>query len=266
MESCALVIRLTPFGESHRMVLLATPEKGAVPAMARHGRKSLKRFPGALDYFKLIDVQCTKKSKHDELWQLESARIVYYYGDMVVRPLRYLAGCWAIESYRIIVPPEMEDPGVFQWLKDSMDYFETHDPDPASLVTSFIRLMVVSGNLPSFDRCVVCGREAPEGVSAFFDADSGGIVCRGCGGKKNLIPGDLRRLLTAAAGSGSLKTLESCPDELSRAARDNRRLLFQLMEELGHLQSPRKNFSAALLWKALETAGPIPSCCTERST
>ena len=258
IESYALVIRLTPFGESHRMVLLATPEKGAVPAMARHGRKSLKRFPGALDYFKLIDVHCSKKSKYDELWQLESAKIVHYYGDMVTRFLRYLAGCWAIESYRIIIPPEMEDPGVFQWLRDSMDYFETHDPDPASLVTSFIGLMAASGNLPSFDRCVVCGREAPEGVSAFLDTASGGIVCRRCGGRKDLLPADLRRLLVSAARFRSLKALENVPDELSRAAWKNRRMVFQLMEELGHLLSPRKNFSAALLWKVLETAGQEP--------
>jgi DNA repair protein RecO len=238
------------------MVLLATPEKGAVPAVARHGRKSLKRFPGALDYFKLIDVQCSKKSKYDQLWQLESARIVHYYGDMVTRTLRYLAGCWAIESYRIIIPPEMEDPAVFHWLKESLDYFESHDPDPASLITSFVMLMRVSGNLPSFDRCVVCGREAPGGVSAFFDAGSGGIVCRGCGGKRNLLPGELRRFLVAAAGLGSLTELEDVPQELSRPAWKDRRAVFQLMDEIGYQLSPRKNFSAALLSKAMETAAP----------
>lgn len=252
IESHALVIRLTPFGESHRMVLLATPEKGAVPAVARHGRKSLKRFPGALDYFKLIDVRCSKKSKYDGLWHLESAKITHYYGDIVTNTLRYLAGCWAIESYRNIIPPEMEDPAVFRWLKDSLDTFEVRDPDPAALMTSFIGLMNVSGNLPSFDRCVVCGREAPDGVSAFFDPESGGIVCRGCGGKRNLLPGDLRRFLVAASRLESLSGLKSLPGDLSRIARENRRLLFGLMEELMHLVSQRTNFSAALLSKAME--------------
>lgn len=253
IESRALVVRLTPFGESHRMVLLATKERGAVQAVARHGRKSLRRFPGALDYFKLIDVHCSKKSRYDEIWQLDSARIARYYGGIVSNTLRYLAGCWAIESYRIIIPQEMEDPDGFLWLEDSLEYFDLHDPDPASLITSLVRLMGVSGNLPSFDRCVVCGREAPEGARAFFDAGTGGIVCRGCGGKKNLLPGDLRRLLVAAAKVKSMSALDDLPDELSRAALRERRILFNLMEELGQMVSPRRNFSAALLLRAMES-------------
>ncbi len=252
IESHALVIRLTPFGESHRMVLLATPDKGAVPAVARHGRKSLRRFPGALDYFKLIDIRCSKKSKYDGLWNLESARIAHYYGDIVTNTPRYLAGCWAIESYRNVIPPEMEDPAVFRWLKDSLDHFEIRDPDPASLMASFIGLMRVSGNLPSFDRCVVCGREAPEGASAFFDAPSGGIVCRGCGGKRNLLTGELRRFLVAASRLESLRALDGLPGDPSRLARENRRILLGLMDELTQIVSQRKSFSAALLSRFME--------------
>lgn len=251
IESEAFVINMTPFGESHKILLAATPEKGPIRAVARHGRKSLKRFPGALDYFKLIRINVSKKSKHDELWQLNRAGIIHYYEDIVSHFPRYLAGCWLIETYRIFVPREMEDPLYFDWLKDSFRYYEVRDPCPASIITSFIRLFKITGNLPSFDRCVICGLEAPEGASAYYNVQSGGIICRKCGGKKNLLPSRLRQFLILSTRMESIFELDSTPKDLIAAASDKKRFLFRLIDDLGLLVSDRKNFSAGLLFKIL---------------
>jgi len=251
IETPAFVLRSTPLGESHRIVLLATPVHGAVSAVARHGRKSLRRFPGALDYFKLIDVSLTRKSRNDELWQLGRARLVHYYRDAVTALPRYYACCWAVECYRTYVPREMEDPQLFAWLRDIFDYFESRDPAVASLFASFVRLLRLTGNLPSFDRCVVCGREAPDGASAYFDPQAGGLLCRKCGGRKNLLAGPLRRFLVKAAAMESLSEMDDMDGGLVEAASSARRLLFNLMDEIGSIHASRKPFASRLLMKVL---------------
>ena len=251
LESPAFVVNIAQYGESHRIVSLATRERGLVHAMARHARKSLKRFPGAIDYFKLIDVSASKKSKRDDLWQLERARIIHYYQDIVHTTSRYLAGCWVIQSYRLLVPQEVADTGTFDWMKESFDYYEENDPGAPSVFTSFIRLMGITGNLPSFDRCVVCGAEAPQGRDAYLNLQAGGIVCRKCGGKKDLLPGDLRQFLARASHAGSMSALKDFPPELLLAAEKNRRMVFRIIEETEGTISGRKNFSAGVLFKAL---------------
>jgi DNA repair protein RecO (recombination protein O) len=251
IESPAFVVNIAQYGESHRVVSLATRERGLVHAMARHARKSLKRFPGAIDYFKLIDISASKKSTRDELWQLERARITHYYQDIIRNMSRYLAGCWVIQSCRLLVPQEVGDPLAFDWMKESLDYFESSDPSAPSVFSSFVRLMNITGNLPSFDRCVSCGKEAPPGRDATFDPSAGGIVCRKCGGGKDLLPGDLRQFLALASRAGSLSALKDFPPELLLAAERNGRLLFRIIEEMEGTISGRKNFAASVLFKAL---------------
>lgn len=253
IESPALVVNMSGFGESHRFLLLAAPEATTIRAIARHARKSLKRFPGALDYFTLIHVELSRKSARDELWHLERAAVVRRYAGIVSGLHRYLAGCWLIETYRIHVPRELDDPLFFSWLRDGFEHLDAREPGPAFVFASFIRLLRITGNMPSFERCVACGREAPEKAGAYFDPRAGGIVCRRCGGKKNLLPASLRRFIVRAARIESLAELEEMPEELEEEASRGSRLLLDIVTALGAELSSRRNYSEELLRSELES-------------
>ena len=53
----ALVLRMLEFGEADWIVHLLTPERGRVAAIAKHARRSVRRFPGSLDLFNHLQVE-----------------------------------------------------------------------------------------------------------------------------------------------------------------------------------------------------------------
>ena len=248
IETAAFVIKISRYGEAHKIVTLATEQLGLIQAVARHARKSRRRYPGALDFFKLLAVEFSK-SKRGDLWNLGRATITHYYAPLVQNLDRYIAGCWVIENFRIFVPLQLNDPLYFAWLKDSLEYFETTDPDPASLFTAFIILLRATGNIPSFDRCVSCGKEAPEGAGAYFDASRGGVVCRKCGGRRNLLPARLRRFLVQASQASSVSSAALMPEETKKIVLKQKALLRRLINDISFTITDKKNFSAALLFK-----------------
>ena len=250
IETAAVVIKISRYGEAHQIVTLATEQLGLIQAVARHARKSRKRYPGALDYFKLLTVECSK-SKRGDLWNLDRAMITHYYAPLVRNLDRYIAGCWIIENFRIFVPLQLNDPLYFAWLRDSLDYFETRDPGPASIAAAFIILLRATGNIPSFDRCVSCGKEAHEGASAFFDAQRGGVVCRKCGGRRNLLPAGLRQFLVQASRASSVSSAALITEETGKIVKKHKSLLRRLINDISFTITDKKNFSAALLFKRM---------------
>ncbi len=251
IESEAFVIDILPCGESHRLVALLTRERGIVRGIARSARKSLRRFPGALDYFNLIEISAHIKSATDELWTLERATIVRHYRTIVTDTKRYLTGCWMIQSCRNLIPPELSDPQFFEWMKNNFDYLEENGPTAASIFFFFIRLMDIMGNLPSFDRCISCGREAPAGKDAYFEPSASGLVCRKCGRGKLLLPGTLRHFFLLAAQTSSASDLTTFPPETILAALRNEKTVFAVVEQLEEATSGRRNPAFSILFRFL---------------
>ncbi|MFH1438771.1 MAG: DNA repair protein RecO [Pseudomonadota bacterium] len=250
VETAAFVIKISSYGEAHKIVTLATQQLGLIQAVARHARKSRRRYPGALDYFKLLTVECSQSGR-GELWNLGRAVITHYYAPIVQNLDRYIAGCWVIENFRIFVPLQLSDPLYFAWLRDCLDYFETGDPDPASVFAAFIILLRATGNIPSFDACVSCGKEAPETAGAYFEAQRGGVVCRKCGGRRNLLQAGLRRFLVRAARAKSVSSAARVPEEMKKIVLKNKPLLRRLINDISLTITDKKNFSASLLFKRM---------------
>lgn len=65
----AIVVRMTNYGESDRIVEFLTAEEGRVSMMARGARRSRKRFGGALDLFAGLRIHCQPGRN---LWTLKS--------------------------------------------------------------------------------------------------------------------------------------------------------------------------------------------------
>lgn len=224
----AFVLRRTDYGESHRMVMLATREVGVLTAVARHARKSTRRFGGGLELFTLVgaDLECRKQ---DGPWALARTRVLRYHEGFAGDVGRLAAGSYAVELVRLLVPREVAEEDAFEWLRRFLEAWENELPGPVEMALEELALLGILGHAPRFDLCVSCGREAPQRSWARFDHAAGGIVCTACGGEGIRLSSRLRAFLIAAGGAdGALRgeaeaqagTLRRCLDLYVRAVAD----------------------------------------------
>ena len=201
MTTSAVVLRRTDYGESHRMVLMATEDAGTLSAIARHARRSTRRFGGALELFTVLEARLERR-RQEAPWNLASARVLRYHEGFAGDVGRLAAGSYAIELYRMLVPRELADEEAFAWLLDFFARYESVLPGPEQMAVEELALLAALGHAPRFDRCVTCGREAPERSWAAFDHAAGGIVCRSCGGRGLRLGSRLRAFLIEASEPG----------------------------------------------------------------
>ena len=62
LEGEAIVLRAVEYGESDVIAHLLMPEQGRLTVIAKHARKSRRRFPGSLDLFNHLSVPYGVKS------------------------------------------------------------------------------------------------------------------------------------------------------------------------------------------------------------
>jgi len=179
------------------MILMATADAGTLSAIARHARRSTKRFGGALELFTVMEARLERR-KEEAPWNLASARVLRYHEGFAGDVGRFAAGSYAIELHRMLVPHEIAEVEAYSWLLDFFGRYENALPGPEQMVVEELALLTVLGHAPRFDRCVTCGREAPERSWASFDHAAGGIVCRSCGGRGIRLGSRLRTFLIEA--------------------------------------------------------------------
>lgn len=207
IDSPALLVRSTPYGESDLVATFFTEQVGKISAIVRGARRSTRRFGGALE--PMHELALSIEDRGRELCSLKEARIL--------RPRTGIAGNLeameaagqALRWVRHLCPPRTAEQGA--WLSltgllDTLDVLgaravaeaETSKLARQEIAVFGLRLLTDVGYALELDRCVRCGRICPAGRSAFVDAAGGGIVCTSCGGARRTISGELRGLAARA--------------------------------------------------------------------
>lgn len=191
LEGLVLVHR--DFSDSHRIVEVLTAEEGRISLLARGGRRSRRRFSGALDLFVTLRMQVRASGN---LWTLSSAE--------VLRPrigirsdLASLARATQLLELARHLSPEREGaPTLLAVLSDALDRIDAGDTTGAAL--AYPAMLKVAGVLPEVERCAQCG--SPGRPGRIVDGE---FICTGCR------PG------RGAIGPGALATWrgEPPPDE-----------------------------------------------------
>lgn len=106
-----------------------------------------------------------------------------------------------LELVREVVPEREPDPGVFLTTVAALDALDEQDVDALALLTGFhARLMALAGFAPRLDACGMCGKRPRETQASSFDARSGALACRDCGGAAHRLGADARGRLLRALG------------------------------------------------------------------
>lgn len=197
-DGLAVVLRTIDFGETDRIVHLFVREAGRVSALARGARRSRKRFAGSLQTGHLLRVRYVVG--RGELARLESAEIVRALDGLLAIERGLRAG-EALAFMRGLLRPEHPEPELFDAFVAYLEAEAVAD-DPSPLAAFLLRALVLHGVGPELGACGTCGKVAPDGRPACFDAARGTLVCRSCGGHGGVLAPATRRAAIAAASQG----------------------------------------------------------------
>jgi DNA repair protein RecO (recombination protein O) len=173
-----VVLRATPLRESDLLVVLYTESHGRVTAVARGGRKSQRRFAGALQLLVLGRYQLGRRPR-GELWGLDGADVVREWTRLASDVVAVAHASYVAELVGALLPPESPDPHALEVIVALWDCLADGGPSPAALRAVEIALLELAGHRPALDACAACGKTQLAG--ALFDPGRGGVICRTCG-------------------------------------------------------------------------------------
>jgi DNA repair protein RecO (recombination protein O) len=177
----ALVLRAVDLGESDRVVHLLTPETGRIAAIAKGARRSVKRFPGTLDFFNQLNVQIERKKGVAQLARLEHAKLIRAFHGIREDAGRFALGCYLLELLDRLAPEggrRGDLAALYRFALDALAAIDTLPPAPRLRALLELRLLA-AGLRPELATCVRCGRAITTPRAQFWIAE-GGAICETC--------------------------------------------------------------------------------------
>ncbi len=172
-----IVVRARDLGEADRIIILLTPNRGLVSAVARSARRTTSRTGGHVDLLRHITAQISEgRSDLHTISQVETINAHL--------PLRSdldrltLASHFAEITERFGLP-NAANLSLFTLLRDALTYTETTPKPTLPLLRLWHEstLLTAVGLQPQLHRCVRTNAEIPPG-DHFFSPAEGGIIRR----------------------------------------------------------------------------------------
>jgi len=208
-ETPAIILSVRDYGEADRLVTFLTPVRGRLTGIAKHARRSKKRFAHCLEPLSRVTLFLSDRAK-GELEFLEKGESVRSFPSLRRDLARLGAGALLAELAGEMASPPEATADLFAALETALTLLEEGAP-PDSLLPGFLlHLVKLGGYGLSLDRCQKCGLEPQPPL--VVNLPRGGVLCGACG---RGAPGPL-----VAVNPGAWKLLRLAqglpPEKLSR--------------------------------------------------
>lgn len=225
LSTSAIVLATFRYGETSKIVRLATESAGVQSAIAKGAMRPRSRFGAALQV--LSDGQAHLIVHSNRELQLLTAFDLQRVRVQLAAGMARYAAASALAEVMLRFAPAEGHPDSYYALRDGLDALETASPtDVEELGLRSLWFLVGSlGFAPTLEGCVLCGSTL--GVGALlFDPREGGALCRGCGkvGATRLPPED-RSHLEALVDPGA-----TLPRLTTKQAAAHRRLVARYIQ------------------------------------
>lgn len=216
----AIVVGAVRYGESSRIVRLATRDLGLQSAIAKGVSRPRSRF-GALQL--LGEGTAHLIAGRGELSTLTAFDVSDSHAGLARSLTAFRAASALAEVAGRALPPATQ-PELYDVLRDGVRLIEAAPAAAAEIagLAALWRFVAALGHAPVLARCARDGRPIGPDEGAAFSIEDGGVLCRACasgGGATRLGVEDRAALAFLLAGSGEP------PDLDARHARAHRRLL-----------------------------------------
>jgi DNA repair protein RecO (recombination protein O) len=176
-ETPAIVLSVKDFGEADRLVTFLTPARGRLTGVAKHARKSRRRFAHCLEPLSRVIFFLSARARGD-LEFLEKGEAVRSFPALRRDLPRLGAATLLAELAGELASPPEATAEVFAALETALLLLEEGAPSDSLLPVFLLHLLKLGGYGLILNRCQACGEEpqAPLVVSL----PRGGVLCGTC--------------------------------------------------------------------------------------
>ncbi len=173
-----MVLRVSDFGESDRIVTLLTEQHGKVAALARGAKSSRRRFGAALGLFGCGEAMLRERR---DLWILEELHSHRGFMRLSQELCRFSHASYACELCLHLCPSQAPEPAVYRLLIDlltRLDALPLAERPAVETLRSFeLGILAAVGLELSLRTCATCGNDVPAQPYVPFDVPRGGVHC-----------------------------------------------------------------------------------------
>ena len=183
-STVGLVLRLYPVGESDIILDFFTREMGRLSALAKGGKRSMKRFTGILLLGHLLELELGLGGKGGDLWRLDAAHLITSHAGLGQDFRRFLAAgpIWEL-LLRATAPLDPHPPALNLALLTlaRLAAAEQERELASCLLVFLVRLLKELGYGLSLETCLGCGLAADQIKEPVLSLE-GGLLCPACAG------------------------------------------------------------------------------------
>jgi DNA repair protein RecO (recombination protein O) len=178
-RSQAVILSVSDFSESDKVVTFFSPDIGRVTGIAKGAKRSKKRFVNKLEEFSLLQVMYRPARRGGLLLLLEADLENAFLG-LRNRYASYVAAMFAVELVLRLTREMDPDPQIFRLLLWSMQALD-RQRDPLETAALFhLKILGASGYEPQLVQCGCCGGPIRSKHAYTLDPDSGSLFCSSC--------------------------------------------------------------------------------------
>ena len=239
----ALVLHMSDYLESSRILRVATREAGVQSVVARGARNSRKRFGSAVDLFAVGQAQIDMRPGRD-LHTLIAFEVGRSQPELATDLARFSAAA-AIAECALRVMHEEAAPIVYDGLIAAfatLGRCSGHET-VSTTIGALWRMVRDAGFAPTLQFCAECHNPVAEDIDAHFSHAAGGVLCPNCSSRALA-----QRRLPSTARRTILQWMDENDTELSnKEAQAHQRLLREFISEHVTSGRPMKAFAS---WEA----------------
>lgn len=172
-KTAAIVLGRYNLGEADRIVVVMTPDRGKLRAVAKGVRKTLSRNAGHIELFSHVEMMLAEGKNLDVL---TTARLVYY-PDLVGNYDSLRQAYLMANMVDRLTSDSGSQPGIYRLLSYGLRELDEFGASPTSQLFFKLRLLSQLGYKPQLEVCAVCGGSLEP---AYISAEHGGAVCAAC--------------------------------------------------------------------------------------
>lgn len=175
----AIVLNITPHGESDKIVTLYSSELGRITAIAKGAFRSKKRFVNKLEIFTSLQIMYRPPGR-GSLFFLSEAELLKPRLSLRTSYPRFIAAAYINELTQRFNIDEDPDPDLFLLLDWALDSIESGMPPLKAAALFLLRLLDICGYKPLLKQCRNCGNTARQNTKFTLSPGNGSIICNYC--------------------------------------------------------------------------------------
>jgi DNA repair protein RecO (recombination protein O) len=191
-QTPAIVLTVREYGEADLLVTFLTPGHGPLTGIAKHARKSRRRFAHCLEPLSRVEFFLSPRPGRD-LEFIQKGELVRSFPALRRDLKRLGAAAVLAELAGLLAGPPESYREIFTALEEALALLEQGSPPDSLLPAFLLHLLGLGGYRPRLHHCGWCGAEP--GAPLAFSLPRGSIFCDACRGEA---PGPLLPLSPGA--------------------------------------------------------------------